>query len=807
MKNHLPAEAIINSPARWSSTLYWALVRERVGTTEQMSRLRGAQHKLVASIQLLTLPINFVVGLFMAFQLYRHSTSQIQALVLAGLLSGMAAFYYIWVRTQRSEKLRADPRRTTRSTTVTCLNGLITAFFLYHLLLQLPVQQHRAIIVLWCAFIVAGCLATAPLPRASLCFNILTSLAGSVAVALHGGASAIGLIIALQILSLLTFFCSGVFSIVIAQRHLLGLALDERDDDVGLLMQDFVEISSQWLWRITADGKFTNVPVGLAIFLGQSAEQLVGSDLMDHMNKLTLKQSRYTDEGDKLLMFANQLHMKQPFKDMAFQVAHADHRAWWSITAQPVFDSLGSFDGFRGVIADISERLAETQEIIKLAHYDSLTGLHNRASFIDQISTAWQRYKITGREFALLSIDLDHFKQVNDTFGHPAGDALLREAAQRITSAIGPRDVAARLGGDEFAVLHWVEGNHDYIPIMAQKIIAHLHEVFIIDNCPVRIGASIGMAIAPLHGTDPDSLARNGDAALYRAKAAGRGNAVMFDESMQDWLQRRRRLETDLRVAVSSNALQLAYQPVIDTKKRSISACEALVRWNHPEFGWVSPGEFIAIAEEAGLILALGEWVLREACKTAASWPASISVAVNLSSHQLQAGTLLKVVEDTLQETGFSADRLDLEVTETVVLDATQNVLDVMHKLRAMGVRISLDDFGTGYSSLSYLRSFPFDRIKIDRSFVIDALESPTSAAIIETIIQLAQKLNMGLTVEGVETMPQYDMVKRLGADCIQGYLFSKPLFADALEAWFEDQRQRAASAGDQEFVEYRQAS
>jgi diguanylate cyclase (GGDEF)-like protein/PAS domain S-box-containing protein len=797
MEKPISAESFIKGKSLWNSGLYLALMREQIGSPEQMSRLRATQHKLAANIILSMLPTNIIASMLMVFRFYQHAEARLVLPTLLVSIFGTLGAHCLWIAIQLNERLRAEVRRTTLSTISSTMHGVLTANLFYQLLQFLPEHEYHAIMILWSAFVLASTFALAPLPRASLSFNIASTLAGCVATIVARPSDSMALIGALLVLSIIGAYCSAVFGIIVAQNHLSGLALDERNQDVGLLMQDFAEETSQWLWRITADGKFTNVPEALSLFLGQKSESLIGTGLMDHMNKLTLKQSRYTDEGDKLLMFANHLHLKEAFRDMAFQVAHADHRAWWSISAQPVYDANSSFDGFRGVIADVSERYAETQEIIQLAHYDSLTGLHNRASFIDQISTAWQRCKITGREFALLSIDLDHFKQVNDTFGHPAGDALLREAAQRITSMIGPRDVAARLGGDEFAVLHWVEGNHDYIPIIAQKIIAHLHETFIIDNCPVRIGASIGMAIAPLHGSDPDSLARNGDAALYRAKAAGRGNAVMFDDSMQDWLQRRRRLETDLRVAVSSGALQLAYQPVIDTKNRTISACEALVRWNHPEFGWVSPGEFVAIAEEAGLILGLGEWVLREACKTAATWPGNISVAVNLSSHQLQAGTLLKVVQEALLETGFPANRLDLEVTETVVLDATQNVLDVMHKLRAMGVKISLDDFGTGYSSLSYLRSFPFDRIKIDRSFVIDALESPTSAAIVETIIQLAHRLNMGLTVEGVETMPQYEMVKRLGANCIQGYLFSKPLLADDLNLWFEKQQQRASESAE----------
>ncbi len=807
MPNTVPVDHFIQSRKRWEPSLYWALVRESVGGKEQMSRLRAAQHRLATEMLLWTLPLNVIAALVLAWHLHSKVSLGHLLFALSTVFISTLAAGYTRLHAKRNQNLRAHPRRTLMATLHAALHALVTAY-LFYLILRYTNSVHDGLILaIFCSFLATGAFVLSPIGRASLTFSLLATIALIATCFIVRPHNAFLMSGALMMMGLLTGSFSAMYCILFAKRHLAALALTERNQDVSLLMQDFMEVSSHWLWRISADGKLTNVPDVLPDFIGGSAAELRGTLLMDHMNRLTVKQSRYTDDGDKLLMLANQLHLKQPFKDLAFHVAHADRQAWWSFTAQPVFDSLGNFDGFRGVITDVSVRYAETQEIIQLAHYDSLTGLQNRASFADQLNLAWQRCKITGREFALLSIDLDHFKQVNDTFGHPAGDALLREVAQRITSVIGPRDIAARLGGDEFAVLHWIEGSHDYLHIISQKIITHLHEVFNIDNCPVRIGASIGMAIAPLHGTDPDSLARNGDSALYRAKAAGRGTALMFDDNMHDWLRRRRRLEADLRIAVSNGELQLAFQPVIDTKMRSVSACEALVRWNHEEFGWVSPGEFIQIAEDAGLILSLGEWVLNEACRTAVTWPKSISIAVNLSSHQLQAGTLLRVVEDALAASGLDPNRLDLEVTETVVLDATQNVLDVMHKLRALGVRISLDDFGTGYSSLSYLRNFPFDRIKIDRSFVIDALESPTSAAIIETIIQLAQRLNMGLTVEGVETMPQFELVQRLGASCIQGYLFSKPLLSPDLDAWFKANRQQNSLPNTEVMPEMRRAS
>jgi diguanylate cyclase (GGDEF)-like protein len=789
MENIVSVASCLNNKMRYNSRLYWALLRERVGTIEDMSSLRATQHKIGSDMMMWMLPVHIAIGMLLILKLHLNGIKNYNIMVVAGFLFGSTTIYYIWKRLHHYRDLRVDLHHTNISTLSSTLHGLLSAYLFYQVMQHLPERQYLEFMLLWPIFIFAGTMATAPLPRASLFFNSISTLSSSIIITIISPDSMIALLIPQIILFILSAYCSSIFSIIVAQNHFSHLALDERNQDVGLLMQDFVEVTSQWLWRINSDGKFTSVPEALAIFLNQNTTSLIGTNFVEHMNKLVLNHSRYTNEGDKLLMLVNYLHMKQPFKEITFQVTYADHLAWWSISAQPVFDANDNFDGFRGLLIDVSTRFAETQEIIQLAHYDSLTGLHNRASFTDQISNAWQRCKITGREFALFSIDLDHFKQVNDTFGHPAGDTLLREAAMRITNIIGPNDVAARLGGDEFAVLHWIERDHALLPFIAQKIITHLHETFIIDQCPVRVGASIGIAIAPIHGADPDSLARNGDAALYRAKAAGRGTAVMFDESMQDWLQRRRRLEADLRVAVSSGTLQLAYQPVINTKTGTVDGCEALARWKHPEFGWIAPTEFIPIAEESGLIMPLGEWVLREACKTASHWPKSISLAVNLSSHQLQAGTLLKIVESVLHDTGFSADRLDLEITETIVLEATQNILDIMHKLRSMGVSISLDDFGTGYSSLSYLRSFPFDRIKIDRSFVIDALESTTSAAIIETIIQLSQRLNMGLTVEGVETTAQYDMVKRLGADCIQGYLFSKPLSAKDLELWLKTQK------------------
>ncbi len=428
-----------------------------------------------------------------------------------------------------------------------------------------------------------------------------------------------------------------------------------------------------------------------------------------------------------------------------------------------------------------------------MAHHDSLTDLANRVLFREHVEQALARARRYDEGFAVICLDLDRFKDVNDTLGHPVGDMLLKAVADRLRGCVRESDVVARLGGDEFAVLEIGSGLPSHVGILAGRIVEALGAPFDLDGHEVVVGASLGVAVAPADGADPDQLLKNADMALYRAKADGRGVFRFFEPGMDARLQERRALEVDLRTALANGEFDLFYQPLINAGTSQISGFEALLRWRHPGRGMVPPAEFIPVAEEIGLIAPLGEWVLRQACREAAWWPTDIRVAINLSPAQFRSRNLVQVVASALVASSLSPGRLELEITESVLLHDNEATLAVLHQLRALGVRIAMDDFGTGYSSLSYLLSFPFDRIKIDRSFVRDISERADCAAIVQSIASLGASLGMATTAEGVETGEQLQLLKAVGCTEVQGYYFARPQPAGEARRLLENRASAAA--------------
>ncbi len=433
---------------------------------------------------------------------------------------------------------------------------------------------------------------------------------------------------------------------------------------------------------------------------------------------------------------------------------------------------------------DITEQRKTEERIRHLARHDSLTDLPNRLMFRETMDAAEERIK--RREiFAVLAVDLDHFKAVNDTLGHGVGDTLLRLVASRLKQACREGDMISRLGGDEFAILTGTLMRAADAAEVADRIVKQMAMPFDVDGHSVVIGASVGIAVAPVDGTTAETLLKNADLALYRAKNDGRGAYHFFEKGMDAVLQERRYMELGLRQALARNEFRLVFQPLFNLVERRVCALEALLRWDSAERGSIPPVEFIPIAEETGLIVPIGEWVLREACKAAANWPADVRVAVNLSSIQFRSRDLHQQVKIALDDSGLAAERLELEITESLLLADTDSTLKTLHKLRALGVRISMDDFGTGYSSLSYLRSFPFDKIKIDRSFVRDLAATQGSRAIVNAVIGLGRSLGMSTTAEGIETEAQLDVVRAEGCTEVQGFLFSPPLPRAAIDGLF----------------------
>jgi diguanylate cyclase (GGDEF)-like protein len=450
--------------------------------------------------------------------------------------------------------------------------------------------------------------------------------------------------------------------------------------------------------------------------------------------------------------------------------------------------------GWVATIEDITERTRADEKIAHLAHYDGLTDLPNRVLFRERLEQALKAVR-PGEQLAVLYIDIDEFKGVNDALGHAIGDELLKGVAERLRGCLEGTDVAARLGGDEFAVIQTAIKKQSETTQLVEGIYAAIRRPFDCAGHLITTDASIGIALAPGDGLDLDQLLKNADLALYGAKGDGRRTYRFFETGMDARAKARRGLELELRQAILDGGLEAYYQPVLNLEDGTISCCEALLRWRHPERGMISPAEFIPVAEETGLINEIGHWVLNAACAEAANWPLDVRVAVNVSPVQFRSETLALNVAAALAASGLAASRLELEITEAVLIRDDELALQVLHQLRKLGVRIALDDFGTGYSSLSYLQRFPFDKIKIDRSFIKDLAGPGASSSIVQAVVNIAAASDMSTTAEGVETEQQRNLLHILGCTEMQGYLFSPAIPASEIRRLLRSHRGKAVSA------------
>jgi diguanylate cyclase (GGDEF)-like protein len=442
------------------------------------------------------------------------------------------------------------------------------------------------------------------------------------------------------------------------------------------------------------------------------------------------------------------------------------------ISRQPMADG-----GWVATHEDITERRRAEAEIVHLARHDALTGLANRAEFNTKLEEASRRLKRSGGTVTVMMLDLDKFKAVNDTLGHPAGDQLLVEVGRRLQSALRETDVLARLGGDEFAIIQ--EGGtsqHEGAIALALRIISAISEPFDLDGQMAGVGASIGIALAPEHGVEPEQLLKSADLALYHVKANGRNDFSIYHATLLEVAHTQQSAESELRDAIAREEFELHYQPVMDLNTRLLCGVEALIRWRHPTKGLIAPDRFIPLAESTGLIVPLGEWILQRACADAASWPAHLKIAVNISAVQFKKGNLFDVILCTLVETGLAPERLELEITETSLLEHQEAHLVTIRQLKNLGISLALDDFGTGYSSMTYLTNFPFDKIKIDRSFTQRILNRRDCAAVVSSVLALAQGLGTITTAEGIETEQQLEYMREAGVDLAQGYLIGRPV-------------------------------
>ncbi|MEP5938809.1 MAG: EAL domain-containing protein [Erythrobacter sp.] len=535
------------------------------------------------------------------------------------------------------------------------------------------------------------------------------------------------------------------------------------------LLESFEEAGLGWFWATDSLGRLIYMSHNAVEQLGMANEEIIGRPLNELFEPENCQNS---DRVERPLVFL--LKAQNTISQLTVRTINEEKELWWEIAGKPRFDSKGNFQGYRGSAKDVTAVRESRRDAERLSQYDSLTGLANRHRMSQRLAKTLEAYRNSKRSCALMMLDLDRFKQVNDTLGHPAGDELLKQVSARLKRIVGEDIEIGRLGGDEFQVILPDEDDRGKLGDLAHRVIQMISQPYSINGARAIIGTSVGMAVSPYDGIDADELVKAADLALYAAKAGGRGQFRYYSSDLKDSAKHRRRIEEDLRDAIHKKELNLYYQPIVASDTHKVACFEALMRWNHPDRGFISPAEFIPIAEDSGLIKELGSWALEEACGNAAEWPEQLCVAVNVSAIQFGHDDFVQLVERALDVSGLEPSRLELEITESVFMGDVDRTHRMFAELKSLGVRLALDDFGTGYSSLSYLRNAPFDKIKIDQSFVRGSPEAGNNnAAIISSIVSLAQALNMDTVAEGIETRDELALVIERGASHLQGRIFS----------------------------------
>lgn len=631
-------------------------------------------------------------------------------------------------------------------------------------------------------------IALGPMRATSFTFLATAITAG----AIHAGNWMVGLV------CLAALTCFGLATIINARfdadRSQKRETNETKATRANRLLEEFEANGNGWFWETDRSGSI----VYLSPKLVNSIDRL-RSDLLGQPFTSLIQIEGGTQDGERTLGF--HLSTRSAFNDVTVRAAVDGEDLWWSVSGRPIIDQIGQFRGYAGSGTDLTEKRRSEAEANRLARYDALTGLANRQEMQQALEQALESAigakSDVATEVALFLLDLDRFKTVNDTMGHPVGDELLKRVSQRLFRSVGDRGMVGRIGGDEFEVVLPEFSNKDHLGDLARQIISELSQPYMIDGVTLSIGCSIGIAIAPDNGHTSEELVRNSDLALYAAKADGRGVHRFYETEMHAGAKHRKRIEDDLRVAMSNNELDVAYQPQVCTKTEKIVGYESLIRWNHATQGAISPMDFVPIAEDIRLIEQIGEWILRKACMDAAQWPQDVRVAVNVSPIQFANPNFPKIVLSALANADLSPERLELELTESVFLDEGTDTDTMFKTLKRIGIRLALDDFGTGYSSLGYLKSAPFDKIKIDQSFIRGAaVVGNRNAAIIKAIVSLAETLHMETTAEGVELEDEIELVKQLGCSHIQGYIYGKPMPHDEVLKQLDNKSGHATADG-----------
>lgn len=738
------------------------------------ARLRGLQYAGIARAAGMRITGHVLAGIALAVLL----VGQVGMVIAAGWL--LILFLTLAASATDDRKLVDADRRTlsrdeaNRHTLHTVVNALI---WVAPLSIASSFLDGESRLILWSvlAFLMTGSAIVLPaVPMSTILFSAVVGGAAVVNFALGGD---------YEMAAIAAGFCGVVIAGALASaRNYLAAriaetGMAEKNEVVSLLLREFEEGEADWLWQIDTARRIRTVSARFAFALGMESREIEGKPFIQLIAGEAWDTGQFPSSLHDL---AERLKRRESFSNLLVRVTVQGVQRWWELSGTPKLDESGVFDGFRGVGSDVTEQRESSDKIAYLARYDTLTGLPNRMMLNEALGEAMRYSEQWRTRCAFLMIDLDRFKSVNDTLGHLIGDRLLARVSDRLKEMITENELCGRLGGDEFAIVVRDATDAARVEQVAQRVIDRLSQPYEVDHHTLFVGASIGSAFGPRDGSTVETLMRNADLALYRAKDEGGGVHCGYEPSLHAHAEERRKLEFSLRHAIERGEFLLNFQPVVDATSEAIVSFEALLRWKSAEHGMVSPAKFIPLAEDTRLIIPIGEWVLREACLQAVHWPGHVKVAVNVSGEQLLDSNFIGSVVGALAHSGLPANRLELEVTESIFVRDAAHARSALEQVMGLGCSVALDDFGTGYSSLGYIRNLRFSTIKIDRSFVQGAAtKNPESLAIIRAVVAMADSLEMSTTAEGVETQQELAMVRELGCKKIQGFYFGRPMGAD----------------------------